>query len=77
MSSIDPIIEVEISLDPARFNHEYRPGNYVRITDPKSNYFKELGIVDRKGITGGLWVKHNDEEIVYHPYGYAPTSPPE
>ena len=53
----------------------FKLGDTVKITDPKSAYYGQTGIVERKGDTGGLYVKHDDGKIVYHPWGYERIRP--
>lgn len=50
--------------------HAWKAGESVVIVDPTSAYCGQIGVVDRRGDSGGLWIKHEDGQVVYHPWGY-------
>lgn len=43
-------------------------GKQVRITDPKSKRFQDIGMVERID-TFGEWVRHSGNELEHHPFG--------
>jgi len=45
-------------------------GEMVEIIDPKSKYYGQTGKVVKEGKTGGLYIKHDDGQEVYHPWGW-------
>ena len=50
--------------------NDHKPGDRLVITDPRSAYYGQVGTVEAKGETGGLYLKHEDGRVVYHPWGY-------
>lgn len=50
--------------------HEWKPGEKTQITDRVSAYFNQVGTVERLGKSGGLYVRHADNEVEYHPWGF-------
>ncbi len=53
---------------------DFKEGEMVRITDIRSVYYGQIGEVDREGKTGGLYIKHSDGQVVYHPWGFERVS---
>jgi hypothetical protein len=51
-------------------------GKTVEITNFRSAYYGQCGVVVDKGFKGGVYVRHDDGETVYHPWGYGTPGGP-
>lgn len=49
---------------------DWKPGDSAQVSDRLHPRFGEVGVVERLGETGGLWVRHQDGVLIYHPWGY-------
>lgn len=55
---------------PSQEKSEIGPGDTILVTNKKNRLYNQEVEVIRKGEKGGCWVKDEDDEEVYIPFGY-------
>ena len=51
------------------FPDPLQEGERVRIEDPRSARYGEVGTLEPHPDTGNLWVRHEDGALIFHPFG--------